>query len=365
MSLETSDTQAGGKRIEAKDLREKNRKPLQDIVPVRTPFVVYVESTNMCNFKCTFCPTGDKDVLEESGRPNGTMKFAQYKKIIDDLKEFPDKLKLLSLYKDGEPLVHKQMAEMIAYARDANIAERIWTKTNGALLNPKTNQALVDAGLSLITISVEAVNAKGYLDIAKVKIDYEKFKENIADLYARRGNMDVYIKIVDTGLSDEDRAKFYADFQPISTHVAVEQLMGWSYSNIKDFTLGKKPDTYDGLPLIEKIACAYPLYVMAVNWNGTVSLCGNDWAHKTVVGDTNKESLKQIWEGENLYQFRRMMLEGRRGENKACGDCYYLKIVPDNIDAHREDILKKLSVGRPHVPFVDAQPTKRGLPVVR
>jgi len=28
--------------------------------------------------------------------------------------------------------------------------------------------------------------------------------------------------------------------------------MGWSYSDIKDFTLGTNPDTYDGLPLIPK-----------------------------------------------------------------------------------------------------------------
>jgi MoaA/NifB/PqqE/SkfB family radical SAM enzyme len=56
----------------------------------------------------------------------------------------------------------------------------------------------------------------------------------------------------------------------------------------------------------------------------------------------NKESLVDIWRGRNLYEFRKMLLEGRRHENKACGDCYYLKIVPDNIDSHRRMILEKL-----------------------
>jgi radical SAM protein with 4Fe4S-binding SPASM domain len=122
--------------------------------------------------------------------------------------------------------------------------------------------------------------------------------------------------------------------------------MGWSHSDLKDFTLGTHPDTYDGLPLIRKEVCAYPFYVLAVNSDGGVSLCGNDWSHETVVGNVASESLKDIWQGERLYQFRKMMLEGRRKENKACGDCYYLQIVPDNLDAYRDQLLEALKCRR-------------------
>jgi len=32
-------------------------------------------------------------------------------------------------------------------------------------------------------------------------------------------------------------------------------LMGWSHSDVKDFTLGTQPTTYDGLPFTEKEVC--------------------------------------------------------------------------------------------------------------
>ncbi len=46
-----------GKKIEAKDLRCKKRQPLEKIIPLQAPFVVYIEPTNLCNIKCAFCPT--------------------------------------------------------------------------------------------------------------------------------------------------------------------------------------------------------------------------------------------------------------------------------------------------------------------
>jgi radical SAM protein with 4Fe4S-binding SPASM domain len=199
----------------------------------------------------------------------------------------------------------------------------------------------------MVCISVEAVSSEGFKKIAKAKINYEKFVENVADLYNRRGNCEIYVKIADSGLSAEEIEKFYADFQPISTKIAVEKLMGWSNSDVKDFTLGTKPDTYDGLPLIPKLVCAYPFYVMAVNADGSISLCGNDWAQGTVVGNIRDNSLTEIWNSDNLYEFRKKMLLGNRKDIKVCADCYYLQIVPDNIDPYREDILEKLAAARP------------------
>ena len=81
------------------------------------------------------------------------MSLDLFKKIVDDLREFDAKLKLLSLYKDGEPLLNKHFPEMVRYARDAGIADRIWTKTNGSMLTPELNERIVDAGLDMICIS--------------------------------------------------------------------------------------------------------------------------------------------------------------------------------------------------------------------
>lgn len=332
-----------GERIQSKDLREKNRAPLHQVIPIDTPFVMYIDPTNKCNLRCEFCPTADKALLRQVGRKGATLSFETYARIIKELGDFPRPLKLLSLYKDGEPLMHPRLADMIRLAKEAGIAERVWTKTNGTSLNPALNQALVDAGLDMIHISVEAVSSEGYLEIAKSKVDYETFKANIADFYSRRKQCGVYIKIADTNLSSDEVEKFYRDFQPISTHCAIEKLMGWSNSGLKDFTLGTEPDTYDGLPLIKKKVCAYPFYVLAVNSDGSVSVCGNDWSYKTSVGNIHEQSLESIWHGEALRQFQLMHLNGQRSKNEACDNCYYLQIVPDNLDPYADEIAERLN----------------------
>ena len=46
------------------------------------------------------------------------MKFDLYKKCIDEMALFDDQLKVLRFVGMGEPLLHKNIAEMIAYAVD-------------------------------------------------------------------------------------------------------------------------------------------------------------------------------------------------------------------------------------------------------
>lgn len=338
--------QQTAKRIQAKELRVEKREDLRDVVPLSAPYVVYIDPTNLCNFRCAFCPTADNDLLKQVGRPKVSMSFDLFKKVIDEIGLFGRKLRLLSLYKDGEPTLHKNFPEMVRYAREANIAERIWTKTNGSFLNPELNAKLVDAGLDHICISIEHVSEEGYKKVADVKVDYEKLRANILDLYNRRGNMSIYIKVADTALTPEEKDKFYRDFQDRADFISIEKLNGWSYSTLKDFTLGTNPDTYDGGTLVDKLACAYPLYVMAVNSDGSVSVCGEDWAYKTSVGNVKDQTMQEIWNGEAMYRIREQHLSGRRAENPACATCYYVKIVPDNIDPYREELLAKLRDAR-------------------
>ena len=63
----------------------ENRTPLETVIPLSTPFVIFVDPASACNFKCTFCPTGHRDMIAETGRFQGAMKLDVFKKVIDDL----------------------------------------------------------------------------------------------------------------------------------------------------------------------------------------------------------------------------------------------------------------------------------------
>ena len=269
-----------------------------------------------------------------------------FDKVLHDLKEFPDKIKALHFYKDGEPLLHKNFCEMYAKLKSAGITEKIWVKSNGLLLNPELNRKLIASGLEWLGISVEALNSERYFQLTSARIDYEKFLKNLSDLYNHRGNCEIYAKIIDVGLTAADKQQFIHDFSPISDHCAIEELMGWSYSDSMDFTLGTNPKTAGGLLKQEKVACPFPFYSLAINSDGTVSICCVDWAHQTIVGNLYENSLKEIWEGEALYHFRLMHLKGERCRNLACGQCYHLTTLPDSVDENRSRIITSLQKTR-------------------
>jgi radical SAM protein with 4Fe4S-binding SPASM domain len=329
------------KVIEAKDLRGERRERLIDAVPLPAPWTMFIEPTNSCNFRCSYCPTGDTDLLRKVGRKNKLMTWELFTKVVEDMRAFPRKLKMVNMYKDGESLIHPRFCDMVRYLKDADVTEKIWLKTNGSLLSPEMNANLVECGLDMIGVSVQHVHAQGFMDIAGVKVDYEKYRAGVLDLYKQRGNMGVSVKIADIGLSEEDKRKFYEDFSDRCDYITIEGLHGWSASEHKDWKLGTS-QSFDGTPRTQKIACPLVMYMLTVNSNGKISICNDDWMQVHNIGDANTESLTDIWNGARLRDFRLMHLDGRKHENAACHHCDYVNSLPDSIDEHREVFAERI-----------------------
>lgn len=80
----------------------KNRHKLQDVLPLKTPYTIFIDLSNFCNFKCEFCATQSKlsNKIEKK-----IMSYELFKKIIDDLKMFTYKIKILRLSGQGQPSI--------------------------------------------------------------------------------------------------------------------------------------------------------------------------------------------------------------------------------------------------------------------
>ena len=328
-------------KIQSKALRGTNRANLVDVLPLEQPWTLFIDPAGLCNLKCSFCPTGIPELAKL--RPAGLMAFDVFKKIVDDCKSFKQRIKQCNVYKDGEPLLNPRFIDMIRYLKEAGISERIWTKTNGVRLSPAYNTQLVESGLDLIGISVKQLTADGYVKIAGTKVDCQKFLDNIKDLYEKRGNVKIFVSIADTLLTTEEKEKFYNDFEPISDYVCIEGLHNWTFSSKeRDLRLGTD-SSLDGNPLEWKLVCPLPMYTLAFNYNGTVSVCNDDWGHKTVIGDVTRQTVPEIWNSAKRLEFLRMHLEGRRSENEACANCQAIETLPDNLDEDRLTILKNIA----------------------
>ena len=363
----------------------ENRTPLQDVIPLATPFVLFVDPVNTCNFQCTFCPTGDRALIKSTGRWQGRLDFDVYKKVIDDLGEFDQPLKVLRLYKEGEPLLHTRFADMVAYAKQSGHVQYIDTTTNGYLLTPEKVGPIIDAGMRqlwqtgwmhnrvrMIVASfltkhllidwrageawfwdtlVDGMNSAQFWEFTKTRVDFDRFVANIRHLYAHKGECEICIKIPGDILSPADRQRFFDTFGDIADRVFIENFAPcWPTFDIEERTGIEITEGIYGNAIAEVAVCPYIFYSMAVNTDGTVSLCFLDWARKLNIGDTRTESLKAIWNGPRMHRHRIAHLEGRRKANPTCGDCGQLShCLPDNIDPYAADLLEKLSDGRPSV----------------
>ncbi len=321
----------------------EGRTPLETVIPLATPFIVFVDPASSCNFKCTFCPTGHRDMIAETGRFQGAMKLDLFRKIVDDLGGFDKPIKVLRLYKDGEPFLNKKLADMVAYARKSGQVDYIDTTTNGTFLTPERLGPVLEAGIDKINISVDGMTEADYLRFTGFKFDFAKFIGNVKWLYANRGNCEIVVKIPSELITEAQRQQFFDTFGDHCDRIFVENFAPcWPEFDIEAHTGVKISKGIYQQEIGDTDTCPYIFYGYSVNADGLVSSCFLDWGRKLIIGDVRKQSMKEIWNSAAMNALRLQHLEGRRRQNGVCGNCGQLShCLPDNIDAHRLTLLAR------------------------
>lgn len=323
----------------------KERTKLETVIPLATPFILYVDPSSACNLKCQFCPCGgahDELWTDEKRNSIGIMKMDLFKKIVDDCGGFPDKIKVLRLYKEGEPLANPHFAEMVAYAKESGHFIGIDTTTNATLLNPKLNREIIDAGLTRMHISVEGLCAEDYEKTCGTKIDFDKFRANIQDLYDHRGNCHIFIKTIVENCSAEDEAKkkekFYSLFGDMCDEISFEHIAP-CWPGFDKELYSQETGVY-GNKIQECVVCPRLFYILTINSDGAASRCIVDWNRKMLIGNVHESSVPELW--KKMDEYRIEHLKGNRRKMVGCDECLEIETAAiDNIDVYREELLKR------------------------
>lgn len=325
-------------------MKRQNRTALETVIPLDTPFVVHIETNDTCNFKCRFCTECNSSLKKKYGISTGYMSYEIFVKIIDDMRKFPNKVKSLYLFAGGEPLLHKDMPRMIKYAKDSHVAKEVIIFSNGSLLTPELSDEIIEAGLDKIQFSIEGTSSKKYKEITGVELDYGKLVTNIEYFYKNKKQCTVFAKILNTGLSEDEKDKFFKDFKPISDDCYLEHLVDFADHDDMDTTLGYgSTHTQEGIEIERKEVCTAPFYVMLVRWDGSVSPCScGDYRRKWTMGNVYDTRIIDIWNGEKWNNFRKIQLKKERGSIDICKDCKAIQNQLDNIDPYAEQLLKKV-----------------------
>jgi MoaA/NifB/PqqE/SkfB family radical SAM enzyme len=304
----------------------EGRTKLETVIPLSTPYLVFLDPSDICNAKCSWCPTGSGEALKYK-KPQ-IMDFDLYQKIIDDLCDMPEQIRTLRLYAHGEPLLNPKFPEMVLYAKESGRFGQVDTTTNGSLLRPTLNTRTINAGLDKIFVSVPANYGLAYA-------------KNIKHFYEQsRGRCQVYTKIIGDTMSEEDKIRFMKDFGDISDRIFIENKIScWPEFEVK----GVGDTGIYGQEVKEVQVCPYLFYSLSINSDGTVSTCFLDWKRGMQLGDLKKRSFKSIWNGKFLRDYRILHLTKARRLLRMCGVCQQLAYgACDDIDAYAETILEKM-----------------------
>lgn len=318
------------------------RTDLGKAAPISTPFVVFLDPCGACNFSCKFCPCNQSDFM--ASQRHEKMSMQMFEKVLSDLKEFPEQIKVINLYGFGEPLLHPQYIEMIHQIKKRKLCRELRCTTNGFLLTPELNRELVQAGIDMVRISVEALTEQDYRNICGVNINFEKFIENIDNLYevSRGTNTKVSVKTLNVALADDAAAnRFYDIFEPISDYTYIQDTtQAWSefeaYVPEGNYEAGNIGDMKD-----EDKICSFALTNMAIHSNGSVGVCPQDWKFATEYGNVRDASLKDLWNSNKLKGFRIAHLSGNRRKIPYCRDCDVC-VSNDDVRKCADEIIRRL-----------------------
>jgi sulfatase maturation enzyme AslB (radical SAM superfamily) len=265
----------------------------------RLPDIVQIESTNLCNAKCVFCPRDEMD------RRQGVMTMELFKKVADECAALG--ITHVRMHNYGEPFLDKKLVEKVRYAKEKGIAE-VGMISNGSLITEPIARGMIEAGLDAINISVDA-GGKETFERTRVHLKYDTVIDNIRTLVRLRKEMGrkrpklILSFVRQDNSADEDA--FIREWGQIADKIHVTELHNWAG------TLNKESDVN------------YPCYrlwlTFTVLWDGRVSLCCADFDGHHILGDLKTQTIADVWNSPAYRAARREHLES--GGPDICRSC--------------------------------------------
>ena len=118
---------------------------------------LYIEPTSRCNLNCVMC---FRNSWINEGL--GDLEMPTFYKIIEDSEALKD-TETVCFGGMGEPLVHPDIYEMIAFCKEKSFRTELIT--NGTMLTSENSQQLIEAGLDKLWVSVDSFEEGQYEEI--------------------------------------------------------------------------------------------------------------------------------------------------------------------------------------------------------
>lgn len=276
------------------------------------PSQIIIDVTEFCNLACVHCPHSDFSKSPVYGGRH--LDPILHKKLIDEVAEASGgHCKYLRYTSEGEPLLHPDFIEMIGYAaKHARVSINV--TTNGTFLTEKKAHALLDAGVDVLDISLDANTPETYALVRKN-----------GDLNITRPNVLRLMELVKSGGYKTRVVVSFVEL-PLNKHETTDFKKFWENKGA-DYVVIRRPHSSGGakkeLVQVDKdrYPCPYPWERLTLAPDGFIHFCPQDWVHGSVVCDFRTKTIKEIWQGEFMEKLREAHVQNDFSNHGFCGEC--------------------------------------------
>lgn len=277
------------------ELKKKLLVRLKDEATNYFPDTVLIDTVSYCNLQCSMCPHS------KMTRKKGIMDWDLYRKIINETAvKKPEARVWITFF--GEGLILKDLPERISYAKEKGLKDVVFN-TNGNLLNYENAKKMILAGLDAIYVGVDAFREDTYSRlrvggnlkrVVKGVLEYKK----ALDVFGS-DDQKIFVQFVEMADNKNELNDFTAFWNSRGIPVKIRPKVSWAgkvpAENLKDYT--------------ERLPCNWAMNTINIADNGLVCLCAVDLNCENVMGDINRNSISEIWNG-TLKRFRLNHLNG-------------------------------------------------------
>jgi len=292
---------------------------------------VLMEVFGGCNYSCSMCPQSTGRGKDFSRK----MPLETFKNVLDKL--VPEYgTPVIGLSGSGEATMAKDLPDYIKEVKSRGL--KAYINTNGAKLNGKFMESIIDSGIDLVRFSVIGYNKEKYTKWMDVD-NFSLIKSNIRDTmnYVKKTdskcNISTYHLITDNNKLDFEVEEYKRLISEFGCKAYIWKMHNFSgnYNNDVNPRLKTKRKTC-GRPFADELT------VRAGGLNGqmaSVTACcqtlGPPNESKSVMGHLDTETFEEVYFGERYQHLRKVHKEGKFDELDYCKDCDYLYDEPESL----------------------------------
>ena len=275
----------------------KNKMPYKFYEYKNIPDCIQLETTIVCNAKCDFC------TQRKVTRRPVNMEEKVWKKIIDDTRGLGITYRPFLL---NEPFADVRMLDICKYIKQDKTA-KIEFNTNASLLTPEKTDALINIGVDTMRFSIDGFYEHEYAKRRK-GLDFKTVVHNAEYFCKQAKNKNIFteLRMIAFAGSEEEQKLFKDKWTPLATNVLITDLYMYPWEG----------QTEPALKPCLKVRKEMFFYV-----DGTATLCCWDTNERGIIGDVKEQKVLDIWNGETVKNFRKLLDQGQRDKILLCSRC--------------------------------------------